>query len=78
MAVRKLPPGPFPISFELGPQDAMMPGRPLTGPARILARLDTDGDPMTRDPGDLVGEVPDPVQVPSDSVTIVLRPQEVR
>ncbi|MEE8557935.1 MAG: hypothetical protein V3T14_08630 [Myxococcota bacterium] len=75
VAVRKLPPGPFPIPFELGPEDAMMPGRPLTGPVRLVARLDADGDPMTRQSEDLVGEVPDPVQVPGAPVAIVLRPQ---
>ena len=34
-----------------GPADSMM-GQPLPARARVEARVDSDGDPLTRDPGD--------------------------
>ena len=72
LAVRRLPPGPFPISFTLGPQDAMIPGRPLEGSVRLVARLDADGDPLTRQEDDLVAEVRDPVEPGDSAVELVL------
>jgi len=46
----------FPLDFEIGPDDRMVPSIPFAGPLRITARLDGDGDPLTRDAGDLTGE----------------------
>ena len=45
----------FPLDFEIGPDDRMIPSIPFEGPLRITARLDGDGNAMTRDPGDLTG-----------------------
>jgi hypothetical protein len=50
LAVKRLPVGPFPLAFELGPADVMMPGRTFAGPITLTARVDRDGDPMTRTP----------------------------
>jgi len=47
-------PGPFPLEFVVGPADVMIPGRPFAGPISLTARLDADGDPLSRDPADLV------------------------
>ena len=52
LAVKRLPPGPFPMAFSLGPDDAMIRERPFAGPMLLTARLDQDGDPMTRGDGD--------------------------
>lgn len=54
LAVRRLPAGPFPLEFVLGPADVMIPGRPFAGPISLTARLDVDGDPLSRDAADLV------------------------
>jgi len=49
-AVKRLP-AAFPLRFELSAADAMMGGE-LPERLRIEARVDSDGDPMTRDPAD--------------------------
>ncbi len=72
LAVRRLPGGPFPMAFELGPGDAMIPGRPLAGSVRLTARLDADGDPLSRQEGDLVAEEMR-VAVGSSGIELVLR-----
>jgi hypothetical protein len=64
----------FPANFEIGPADAMMTGRPFSGPIRISARLDSDGDPMTRSPGDLSAEVSEALKPGARGVELILRP----
>ena len=51
LAVKRMSAGPFPLDFEIGPQDAMIAGRPFAGPILLSARIDADGDPLTRDLG---------------------------
>jgi tetratricopeptide (TPR) repeat protein len=50
-AVKRLPVSTFPITVDLSASDSMM-GQPLPQKMRIEARIDSDGDPMTRDPKD--------------------------
>lgn len=45
-----------PTPYSIGPEDAMM-GGPFNQPVTISVRWDQDGDPMTKQPGDLVGVV---------------------
>ncbi len=71
LAAVRLPANPEGIPFAIGPQDMMMGGA-LTEPVRISARWDQDGDAMTRQPGDLVGEVTEPVQPGNMGVKITL------
>lgn len=73
LAVRRLPPGPFPVEFELGPEDAMMQA-PLNGPMVLSARLDSDGNPLTHEAGDLAGQVAEPVSPGASGVELVLGP----
>lgn len=51
VAVKRIPIAPFPISVDLTAADSMM-GQPLPQKMRIEARIDSDGNPLTRDPGD--------------------------
>jgi tetratricopeptide (TPR) repeat protein len=51
VAVKRLPATTFPLAFEIGPSDSMM-GQPLPAHARVEARVDSDGNPLTRTPGD--------------------------
>ncbi len=74
LAVKRLALGSFPMEFELGPADAMIQGRPLAGPVLISARIDADGDPLTRDPRDLEGRLAGPVKPPADGLELVLEP----
>jgi tetratricopeptide (TPR) repeat protein len=55
-AVKRLPLSTFPIDVELSAADSMM-GQPLPAKMRIEVRVDSDGDPMTRDPKDPLGVV---------------------
>ena len=51
VAVKRLPAVSFPLPFAVGPADSMM-GQPLPARARVEARVDSDGDPLTRVPTD--------------------------
>ncbi|HWS72491.1 MAG TPA: tetratricopeptide repeat protein [Thermoanaerobaculia bacterium] len=51
-AVKRLPVGAFPLSFDLSAADSMM-GQPLPPSMRIEARIDSDGNAMTKSPTDL-------------------------
>jgi tetratricopeptide (TPR) repeat protein len=52
VAVKRLPIGSFPMTVEITSADSMM-GQQLPPRVRIEARVDSDGDPLTRSPGDL-------------------------
>ena len=52
LAVRRMTPRAFPLDFEIGPQDAMMARGPFPDQVTVEARLDGDGDPLSRSPGD--------------------------
>ena len=57
LAVKRINGASFPYTFELGAADAMMQGTSFEGDLEITARLDQDGDPMSRQPGDAFGTV---------------------
>lgn len=52
LAVRRLTPSAFPVDFVVGPGDAMMGGGPFPDRITVEARLDGDGDPLSRGPED--------------------------
>ncbi|HUJ13855.1 MAG TPA: tetratricopeptide repeat protein [Thermoanaerobaculia bacterium] len=54
-AVKRVPLGSFPMTVELSASDSMM-GQPLPPKMHIEARIDSDGDPMTRDPKDPIAQ----------------------
>jgi cytochrome c-type biogenesis protein CcmH len=73
MAVKKIDYPVFPLSYSLGPENVMMQDTPFTGALTLTARLDKDGNPGTRQPGDLTGDYKkNPVAVSSQNVDIVL------
>lgn len=74
VAVKRLAAASFPVAFSLGPGDVMMSSRPLEGRLRISARLDVDGNPLTREPSGLSGEVSGTVEPGAADLEIVLRP----
>ena len=55
LAVVRIRDPKFPLDFEIGPDDRMIPSIPFAGPLRLTARIDGDGNAMTRDAGDLAG-----------------------
>jgi hypothetical protein len=74
LAVRKLAAGPFPLAFQIGPEHTMIAGRPFHGPVQLSARIDEDGDAISRGPRDSAGEAPTPVEPGTTGVEILLRP----
>jgi Flp pilus assembly protein TadD len=50
-AVKRMPLSSFPVTFDMSSADSMM-GQPLPPKMHIEARIDSDGDAMTKDPKD--------------------------
>jgi hypothetical protein len=70
VAVKRLP-ASFPLRFAIGPGDSMM-GQPLPAHARVEARVDSDGDPLTRAATDPSARLDD-VAAGSSNLRLVLR-----
>lgn len=70
-AVQRLEVSSFPLRFELSDKDSMA-GEPLPDPLRIEARIDADGNAMTRDPND-PAVVEDGVRAGTRDLRLVLR-----
>jgi hypothetical protein len=63
----------LPKAFTVAPTDVMVPGMPFTGPFVVMARLDRDGDPMTRGQDDLYGTFEGPVMAGQGAVKLTLK-----
>jgi cytochrome c-type biogenesis protein CcmH len=73
LAVTKIDKPTFPLAYSLGQENVMMQGTPFTGKINISVRLDKDGNAMTRETGNLVGEYrKNPAEVGSHNVDVVL------
>jgi len=73
VAVKKIERPTFPVAYSLGPENVMIRGAPFAGRLSVSARLDRDGDPMTREAADLIGEYKNnPVEAGSKNVDIVI------
>lgn len=70
MAAKRLP-ASFPLRFEIGISDSMM-GQPLPAEMLIEARLDADGDPMSRSKAD-PSDRRDDVKAGTTDLNLVLR-----
>ncbi len=71
VAVKRLPASAFPIAFSIGEADTMA-GAPFPEKVRIEARVDSDGDPATRDPSDPSARL-DGVMVGATNLRLVMR-----
>jgi hypothetical protein len=71
VAVKKFTADKFPIPFSLGPQDMMFKNGAFDGDLTLSARVDKDGDPMTRKKGDVIATLPK-VRVGSRGVKLSL------
>ncbi len=73
---RTVAPAKFPADFVLSGGHAMSPGQGgLFGKVRLTARVDKDGDPTSKNPGDVVGELTELVEVPAQGVVLKLDKQ---
>jgi cytochrome c-type biogenesis protein CcmH len=74
LGVKRLTVGAWPQPFELDGRDAMQPGTKFEGKVLITARVDKDGDAITKNPGDALGTLHTTipakgVKVPIDTIT---------
>jgi hypothetical protein len=69
-AVKRLTATSFPMQVDLSSADSMM-GQPLPPKLRLEARIDSDGDPLTKSPSDPIA-VNDGA-APGASVTLTLK-----
>lgn len=63
--------GAFPLKYVVKQSDAMM-GAPLAGKVNVSARIDQDGDAISKQPGDIIGSAETDVMVGVNPVIIKL------
>jgi len=71
LAVRKLTSGAWPLVFSIDSRDAMVAGTKLDGKVTVSARVDKDGDAMSKNPGDVIGSS-EPFTPPSAKMVVNL------
>lgn len=72
LAVQRIADPQLPYEFSIGPEDRMIQQVPFTGPLVLAARLDADGNAMTREPGDLQGAAPGDYEPGASDVSIII------
>ena len=72
LAVKRVVGARFPLDFTLGPEDRMIAAMPFQGPLSVTARVDGDGNAMSRSPGDLQGALPQPVETGTTGLELVI------
>jgi cytochrome c-type biogenesis protein CcmH len=70
VAVDRVQVAAFPLAFRLTSENVMVAGTPFAGAMQLTARIDKDGDAMTREAGDVEGSTK--VTVPQKGITITL------
>jgi hypothetical protein len=70
LGVKRLTAGAWPQPFELDGRDAMQPGTKFAGKVFISARVDKDGDAISKNAGDALGTAR--VEVPAAGVKVVI------
>ena len=72
LAVLRVPNPTFPYTFEIGQAQVMIPSLTFGGEVSLSARLDSDGNAMTKLPGDLVGSIEQPLSPGAEGAVLVL------
>ena len=72
LAVRRFTSPRFPLEFEIGPENVMIPSMRFEGAIQLTARLDSDGNAMTRLPGDLQGAMSTPLSPGAEGALLML------
>lgn len=70
IAVDRLIVSEFPLQFELTEEHMMVAGTEFDGPVVVEARVDSDGEAMTRIPGDVEGAVQ--AEIPAEELELEL------
>jgi hypothetical protein len=74
-AVKRIADPHFPLDFEIGPGDRMIQTMPFEGPLTLTARVDGDGNAMSRQPGDLEAGTPITVDNGENAALLVIDEQ---
>ena len=61
----------WPLKFSLDSRDAMLAGTTLSGKVVVTVRVDKDGDAITKNPGDVIGQSK-PCEPPKKDVVVSL------
>ncbi|MCA9537936.1 MAG: hypothetical protein KC620_03560 [Myxococcales bacterium] len=75
IAAKKIPvtgPEMFPVAYSVTDADVMMQGSALAGSVRVEARVDQDGDAISKAPGDVIGAHGKGVQVGATGIDFTL------
>ena len=72
LAVYRVADPSFPIEYSIGPENVMIPSMQFAGEIELSARLDSDGNAMTRLPGDLQGGAAGTLSPGATDIQIVL------
>ncbi len=72
LAVLRLPNPEFPLEFSIGPENVMIPSMRFEGAISLSARLDADGNAMTRGSDDISSQVEEPLAPGATGVKLVL------
>ena len=72
LAVLRVPNPSFPLAFAIGQAQVMIPGLQFSGEIQLSARLDSDGNAITKLPGDLVGAIQKSLVPGSSGIVLVL------
>ena len=71
VAVKKFPATTFPVEFSMSAADMPFQGASFDGELTLTARIDQDGDPLSREKGDAHGTLPK-VQVGAKDVRLTI------
>ncbi|MEE2789423.1 MAG: hypothetical protein VX589_18945 [Myxococcota bacterium] len=75
LAAKKIPVADaknFPLNYSVTKADVMMRGTVLAGTVRVEARIDQDGDAISKQPGDIVGKAAQVFEVGAKGVNFTL------
>jgi hypothetical protein len=72
LAVLRIPNPDFPLEFSIGPENVMIPSMRFEGAISLSARLDADGNAMTRGAGDLSSVVQESLAPGTTGVQLLL------
>ena len=75
LAVLRIPSPDFPFTFSIGPENVMIPSMQFVGPISLSARLDADGNAMTRGPGDISSDTAETLSPGATGVRLTLSEQ---
>ena len=70
LGVKRLTAGAWPQPFELDGRNAMQPGTKFEGEVTVSARVDKDGDAISKNPGDALGVAH--VVIPAKNVRVTI------